>query len=160
VDEIDSPAGQWLSLTEASTALSVSVKTVRRRVHAGTLQSRQVGTQHGPAYEVWLPTVSPNGHSTFQGSLGQGTHGQGNHAATMLELVHLVGRLQTELVAKAEAAAMWQERCRVLEDRLQALPAPTTPQDTPQRESDAAVVVRTEETSKPEKRPWWRFWAA
>ena len=44
----------------------------------------------------------------------------------MVELVLLVGRLQTENRDLSAAAAMWQERARVLTDQL-ALKAPETP---------------------------------
>jgi AraC-like DNA-binding protein len=49
----DDQAGEWLPLAEAAAHIGVSVKTVRRRLKAGELTSRQVATQHGQAYEVW-----------------------------------------------------------------------------------------------------------
>jgi hypothetical protein len=117
--------GAWLSLAEAARALGVSEKTARRRAKAGQLQARQVGTQHGPAWQVWVPNgVDVEGR----------VDGTGTQAATMLELVRLVGELQ----GKAESAAMWQGRAELLalrlaaaEEKLKALEAPAAPELAP-----------------------------
>jgi hypothetical protein len=71
--------------------------------------------------------------------------------------VALVDRLQAENRELSAAAAMWAERCRVLEERLALAPpesradAPTSP-DPPDLTpgplaASAAVTV-----------PWWRRW--
>jgi hypothetical protein len=154
VDDQPPHAGQWLSLTAAARELGVSVKTLRRRVHMGTLTSRQVNTRHGTAYEVWLPAAAHNGHSTDQGGL--------DHGQTMLELVRLVAELQP----KAEAAALWQGRCQVLEARVAALeeqlralpaPLPDVPQDALGCDSERPMPTRQGPAQRP-KRPWWRWW--
>jgi hypothetical protein len=79
----------------------------------------------------------------------------------MLELVRLVAELQP----KAEAAALWQGRCQVLEARvaaleeqLRALPPPGVPQDALQRESPGQSPEPVQEPAKPRHRPFWRFW--
>jgi hypothetical protein len=157
VDDQPPRAGQWLSLTAAARELGVSVKTLRRRVHVGTLRARQVGTRHGPAYQVWVPAATHTGHSEDAGSL--------DHGQTMLELVRLVAELQ----ARAEAAALWQGRAQVLEaelaqarEQLRTLPAPPpgVPQDAPGRAADAPTPGPDQEPTKPQRRPWWRFWRA
>jgi hypothetical protein len=113
--------GVWLTLREASVHLGISEKTARRRVKLGTLTGRQIPTQHGPTWQVWVP----------QGVDAAGrVDSTGTQAATMLELVRLVGELQ----AKAEASAMWQARAELFAHQLdaaqqtiRALQAPETP---------------------------------
>jgi hypothetical protein len=149
----------WPTLRPISGSRSRPSAGVSARVPCG--RARWVPS--GRAYEVWLPSVSANGHSTFQGSRDQGTHGQGEHAATMLELVHLVGRLQADLVAKAEAAAPWQARAELLQaqvEQLCALPAPPpdVPQDALRRESGAVSPDRTPTPAARHNRPWWASW--
>ena len=78
-------------------------------------------------------------------------------------LARLLTDTQAELVQTAAAAAMWQERCRVLEaqvEQLRALPAPPSdaPPDAPRRESDAARVEPVQEPARLGRRPWWRVW--
>jgi hypothetical protein len=159
--------GVWLTLREASAHLGISEKTARRRVKLGTLTGRQVPTQHGPTWQVWVPE-------------GVDTQGRvdstGTQAATMLELVRLVGELQP----KAEAAAMWQARAELLAHQLdaaqqtiRALQAPEPPEtpiasnpgpigEKPPREpsepSSPAPMPPTPDGSG--RAPWWRRWAA
>jgi hypothetical protein len=45
---------RWYTLAEAAPILGVSVDTVRRRVKRGQVEARQVHTQHGPTWEVFL----------------------------------------------------------------------------------------------------------
>ena len=96
---------RWLSLAEAARALGISEKTARRRAKAGQFEARHVPTSHGPAWQVRVPGTVPT-----EGRVD----GAGTRAATMLELVRLVGDLQ----AKAEAAAMWQGRAETLAHQL------------------------------------------
>jgi hypothetical protein len=123
---VDTPldSGTWLTLAEAAHQLGISEKTARRRAKAGQLEARQVPTQHGPTWQVRLPNGVPT-----DGRVDSG----GTQAATLLELVRLVGELQ----AKAETAAMWQgraetlaERLALAESRLAALQAPQQAQNT------------------------------
>ena len=112
-DRVDSTVdnGTWFTLAEAGRALGVSEKTVRRRVKAGQVQGRQIPTQRGPAWQVWLPTTVDN-----EVRVDSTVPRTDDQARTMLELVRLVGDLQT----KAEAAAMWQARAELLAERLTA----------------------------------------
>jgi hypothetical protein len=73
-----------------------------------------------------------------------------------------------ELQARTEAAAFWQGRASVLEQRVQqlevqaALPAPaapTTPELAPQRTPDSAALESTQQPPETMKRaPWWMPW--
>jgi hypothetical protein len=120
------PDGAWLSLTEAALELGLSAKTVRRRVRAGELLSRQVATQHGPAYEVWVGMGSQfNGAVTREPSMS--THAGTQRDATTLELVRLVDRLQREDRDLAGMVGSLQQRLLFAEDRIRALEAPREP---------------------------------
>jgi len=126
----------WLSLAEAARALGISEKTARRRAKVGQLEARQVSTRHGPAWQVRVPgTVDTGGR----------VDPTGTQAATMLELVRLVGDLQ----GKAEAAAMWQGRAEMLAAQL----------------ADAREMIRALEAPGPVPSPtppavagWWDRW--
>lgn len=159
---VDPPldSAPWLSLAEAAAALGVSEKTVRRRAKAGQVEARQVSTQHGPAWQVRLPsgvdTVSRVDPPLDSGQGGQGTQRVQAGATAMLELVRLVAELQP----KAEAAAMWQARAMMLADRLaiaegklDALTAPQQPQEPTQDVSGAAESI--EAPLEPPTAPTW-----
>jgi len=75
----------------------------------------------------------------------------------MVELVLLVGRLQTENRDLASTAAMWQERARVLADQW-ALPAPGAPTAAP---GEPAAIDRPTDAMQPRWRVLWpllTFW--
>lgn len=136
---------RWLSLADAARALGVSEKTARRRTKAGQLDARQVPTPHGPAWQVRVPDTVPT-----EGRVD----GAGTQAATVLELVRLVGELQ----AKAEAAGLWQGRAETLAHQLaevretiKALQAPPDPQ--PARDPFPRPIPPT-----PNVALWWRWW--
>jgi len=133
--------GAWLTLHAAADRLGISEKTARRRVKAGELEGRQVPTQHGPTWQVWvdsrvdgvaaLSTVDVQGTLPDQGR--QGTHG--DQGPEVLELVRLVNRLHDENRVLTEAATVWQARADILAHQLdqargemRALQAPA-PQD-------------------------------
>jgi hypothetical protein len=163
-DTVDS--GEWVGLAEAGRRLGISEKTARRRVKAGRLQARQMSTQHGPTWQVWVPTgVDATGR----------VDSTGTQAATMLELVRLVGELQ----AKAEASAMWQARAELLahqlgeaHERIRMLEAPREPEPEPIPEPVPETgpwsppkpgpdgPVRGPSPPPPEggSVPWWRRW--
>jgi hypothetical protein len=155
--------GAWLTLREASAQLGISEKTARRRVKLGTLKGRQVPTQHGPTWQVWIP----------DGVDAAGRVGStGTQAATMLELVRLVGELQ----AKAEASAMWQARAELLAHQLdaaqqtiRALEAPKSQESAvasnlgpiepdPPREPSVPLSPAPMPPTSNGKVPWWRRW--
>jgi hypothetical protein len=154
---VDTPldSGAWLTLAEAARTLGISEKTARRRAKAGQLEARQVPTQHGPTWQVRLPDGVPTDSRVDSG---------GTQAATMLELVRLVGELQ----AKAEAAAMWQgraealaERLALTESRLAALSAPAPAQSPVAAQKTASTPDAITEPSapgEPGSAPWWRRW--
>ena len=136
---------RWLSLAEAARALGVSEKTARRRAKAGQLEARQVPTAHGPAWQVRVPGAVPD---------AGGVDSPGTQAATVLELVRLVGELQ----AKAEAAAMWQGRAETLavqfaeaRETIRALQAPPDPEPAPDPFPEPLPPT-------PNAAPWWRRW--
>jgi excisionase family DNA binding protein len=181
----------WLTIAEAAAALGVSVDTVRRRLKRRELQAEQVETERGPVWRVAVESVpsvpstpGSNGHSTpstpgmpssnghsVPGTPGSSTaehamHAEQQQRPELLKVLELLERAQTEVVAKAEAAAMWQARAELLavqlgqaQDRLRALEAPDAAQDENLSEEDQNA---DQEPSAP-RRPWWAalaFWRA
>ena len=171
--------GAWLTLREAADRLGISEKTARRRVKAGSLRGRQVCTQHGPTWQVWVDASTPAGTVDGQGTVpSQGTldeegtlAGQGQELLQRVrmldrELVRLVDRLHEENRALAEAAAVWQTRAEVLalqldqaRAELRALQAPQQAQEGPQEPHlTAEPGVPTREPSDTPAPGWWRRW--
>ena len=52
-----------LPIADAAKVLGVSAQTVRRRIHTGTLQAKQVYGPRGMAYRVILPEMAVAGQS-------------------------------------------------------------------------------------------------
>src|SRR5690349_16580483 len=111
-------ANPELTIAQAAEVLGVSVDTVRRRLRRGELHGRQVPTQRGPAWRVRIAEDATVGSTPMQPGLA--------------DLVAMLREVTERAERNAAAAAMWQERCRVLQDRLQALPAPAIAPDAPQ----------------------------
>lgn len=165
--DIDQPLDQaaegvWLPIAEAATHLGLSAKTVRRRLKAGDLLSRQVTTQHGLAYEVWVDeAVRGNGHVGRVATSSSQT-GTQQPDETTLELVRLVDRIQRENRDLAGMVGSLQARLGFAEDRIRALEAPKEPHSPEialQRDSDAVRSELTQKASEPPRaRPWWRMW--
>ena len=118
-------AGTWLTIAEAAAALGVSVDTVRRRLKRGELQAQQMLTERGPVWRVAIEgmhsvpsTPGSNGHSTPSTPAEHAMHDP-QQRPELLKALELLERSQTEVVAKAEAAAMWQTRAELLAVQLQ-----------------------------------------
>jgi hypothetical protein len=141
--------GEWLPLAEAAAQLGVSVKTARRRLKAGEFTFRQVATQHGQAYEIW---VARNGDTTTQTSTVNGAGTQRVDDVTTVELVRLVDRLQRENRDLAGLVGALQERVGTLQLALAAPKEPTS-QERPFLEPSANAVV--ESTQKAVRTPQW-----
>ena len=144
-------SARWVSLAEAARVLGVSEKTARRRAKAGQLQARLACTPHGPAWQERVPMGIPE-----EGRVG----GDRTQAATVVELVRLVGELQ----AKAEAAALWQGRAETLahqrrgaRETIRALAAPT-PEPAPEPDPFPAPIPPTPDAASLEDR--WQTRAA
>jgi len=179
---VDEPAVavEWLSLAEAARREGVALDTMRRRVRRGLYPSRQVRTPRGLAWQVRLVrTEPPHGGPTVGTSLGNldttvdpsldPTVEPTVDSAGLGELVHLVDRLQHEVVTRTEACAYWQGRASVLEARLQqleaqlALPAPQQPQpvqdaqEGPFSRSDAQPASESSQSTRTRPGLWTRL---
>jgi len=141
-------AGEWLSLKAAAQRLHLSEKTLRRRVKAAVVEARQVATQHGQAWEVWVDDGIPESSRVD----GQGS--QPVHGPELLEALHLVERQQQTIMELAGRVGFLQSELGQARDRILALeapkPEPVTVEPTP--------VV--EATPAPATRRWWRRWFA
>jgi hypothetical protein len=167
----------WLDLAEAARRERVALDTMRRRVRRGVYPSRQVRTPRGLAWRVrlaspgdatldhsldeGLPTVDPTVDPTVMPNLAPTVDGVG-----LVELVHLVDRLQRDVVARTEAATLWQARAEMLASQLEqaqlalAAPKEPTPQERPfLRDSEGSTVepIQTPTTART-GRPWWALW--
>lgn len=184
------PSPTWLTIAEAAAALGVSVDTVRRRLKRGELVAEQTPTERGPVWRVAVDVV-PSVPST-PGSNGHSMHGMPSMAAhstpgtpssaaehavqatatqqqpELLKVLELLERAQADVVAKAEAAAMWQARAEYLmaerdqlAERVRALPAPSS---TDTRPGHASEHDSPDPSGQPSThpatphRPWWHFW--
>jgi excisionase family DNA binding protein len=148
----------YLSAAEAARACGVSERTIRRWVAAGRLAA----DLSGPTLRVAAGDLAAwRDHMSGQAPAGQARPDVRQAAGTghstfvtdtetarpdLTALVTLIAELQQQLVAKAEAAAMWQARATLLADQLAALQQPTLPAGEP----DKSLV-----TLPP---PWWAFW--
>ena len=141
-----------LSLAALAEQRGISKDAARRLVKAGKVSAHQVAGIHGPEWCVHLdsPVEARNGGAGDAPGLrnGPATVAPGSD---LDGLVALVDRLQVENRQLAEAAAVWQERARVLADQL-ALAAPAasplearTASERPEPTTEAPV-------------PWWRSW--
>jgi hypothetical protein len=139
-------AGQWLSLREAAAALEIAEKTARRRVKSGQLQGRQVGTQHGQAWEVWVPSRG----ATAGRVDGQGT--QSVQGPEGLALVALVERQQQTILELSGRCGYLQAELATARERLALMVPTTTPEMAPESTPEGEAVSRAS------TRRWWRFW--
>ncbi len=83
-------------------------------------------------------------------------------------LVDLVDRLQRDVVARTEAATLWQARAEMLAAQLQqaqqrilALEAPKEPDPAENTRSEPIDAFRSDvapEPDEPKRRAWWAFW--
>jgi hypothetical protein len=144
---------EWVTLAEASERSGLSVDALRRQVKRGRLLSRQEQTRYGPTWLVSagaLPSASARVDSAPTVGARVGVEG----GAAVLALVEHNKQLQAELVAKAEAAAMWQARAEFLAGQLeQAQRALEAPKAGPAASEPAPDF---EAASGPATRRWWR----
>jgi len=150
-----------LSARQAATVCHVSERTIRNWIAAGKLPAER--TAEGfRVHEEDLAGRVPTHAETRSEPSGNGSA----VSADLSELVHLVVKLQADVVAKAEAAAMWQARAEMLAaqlDHARALPAPQPAPDaqesTPSR-SAAETSVAPSESAQARPGFWTRLRAA
>ena len=144
--------GEWLTLQLASQKLGTSVQTLRRKVKAGKVKSRQVETVHGLAYEVWVVTDYP---SLERVGWEASPKAESAESLDIQALLHKLqdenSKLHQEVMAKAEAASLWQGRAEVLslqlgqaQETIKALEAPK--------------VMEVEGMEESQSLSWWRSW--
>jgi excisionase family DNA binding protein len=164
----DLPA--FLSAREAAALLGVSERTVRRWLVSGQLRADKrggifriprtaVGGHNGQAVGQDRPaaadaaerpevdSAAPLGADAVRDGTDTGAAADRLDTAATLELVRLVDRLQREVVARTEAATLWQARAEFLgaqlaqaQERIKALEAPDDAQDENLSEEDQNAV--------------------
>ena len=140
--------GRWARLREASAALGVSERTLRRRVQAGAAEGRQVATPFGPAWEVWIDSADPPPPSPV-GAKG------GRADPALLEALHLVERLQSDYRA---AEQRYQQQLIELAGRVGYLQAELAQAraalEAPKPEMAPEPAPTTEAVSRPPTSIW------
>ena len=158
-------AERWVPLAEAARELQVSVDTLRRRLRKGELVGEQRPTPQGFVWWVCIDDAAylgsaPGPHAAHLGT--SPTQHAYAPAPGVVELVQLVSKLQADVVAKAEAAAMWQARAEVLASQLEqaqrALEAPKEPDPSPGFTGSPPANGTVEVAQEPPKRKRWRWW--
>jgi len=153
-----------LSAHAAAARLGVSDRTVRRWIAAGRLRADKAAGEFQIALED-LATLTGHGaaaaaaaehtQDTAAASAAEGSRLNAAPAAATSDLsalVALIERQQAQLLERTEAAAMWQARARMLEERVLALEAPR-PEPEPAPDPFPAPIPST-----PNAAPWWRRW--
>src|SRR3712207_1153851 len=117
----------FLTARQAARVCGVSEKTIRRWIAAGRIVADKQGRDFRiPACEI--AALSGQGAAPDNGQVADSGHGAATAAAAphrdAAEWAALVRDLQAELLRRTEAAAMWQVRALMLEDRVRALEAP------------------------------------
>ena len=176
IDQGDLPDADdvWLTLGAAAEALGLSVVSVRRRIRAGQLVARQVKTDRGPAWRVRLdPGDHPDRHDDHRDRPATtvidhpdhpGDHGDRRDVTALVTVLRereaRIDALTADLVARTEAATMWQGRAETLayqladaRETIKALQAPPDPDPAP-----APDPFPTPIPPAPNVAPWWRRW--
>lgn len=154
-----------LSARQAATICHVSERTIRNWISAGKLPAERTPEGFRVREEDLAGKLPTHAEARSESS---GSGGTGSAVSVDLsELVHLVAKLQADVVSKAEAAAMWQARAEMLAAQLEqaqrALPAPQPPQpaqDAPRGDSVAPRYPEASVSATALRRPWWMFWRA
>jgi len=145
-----------IDLREAAAWLGISERTVRRRLHRGELEGRQVPTAQGPAWRIRLDTLPPssNGHDTGRAD-----------SAALVDALRVVADQQQQLRDQTYQLLQLAGQVGYLQgqvEQLRALPAPTPHQSAQGGHQGASVAgVAVDVLAKPltpPRKAWWRFW--
>lgn len=160
---VETDASVWMPLGEAAEHLGLSKHQLRRRIRAGQIASRQVHSQHGPAYEVRV-----DGDATVASAVRQPDDRNGNATVRvtppLTELVNLLRETQRANVELAGMVGSLQQRLAYAEDRIRMLEAPKAEAMSTESPLTGAPANDTGETTQMSSesrngRPWWRFWS-
>jgi hypothetical protein len=151
------PPGPSYTLREAARILGVSVTALRRRVASGQISAERVQRPQGSVWRVFLDPHAPGDDRSVRVAerhrsdppAERGSERGSNDEVDLphrsrpepgtVELIALVGELSQKLAESAAVAAMWQERARVLGERL-ALEAPESPFTAPTGPESSATA--------------------
>lgn len=146
VTTADATSGHWLGVIPTARALGVTERTVRRRMAAGTVRTRRDGHK----VLVWV-SDGDIGRVSDEDSDESGTASRlsderpDSVSDVAAEAIHEFGRLleqeRQRSSAAEQAAAMWQERARTLEEELERVLA------LPAHEEEPAL-----------RGHWWQWW--
>jgi hypothetical protein len=134
-----------VSLAEAALTLGITVNALRQRIKRGTV--RAVKTEAG-----WLVATNRQPTASSRSTNYQPTTIETAGLAPLAAMVADLARDNRELAA---AAAVWQERARVLEDRLLALSAGDSSGVSPRTRSEPQGDVLAGDVGVKSR---WRRW--
>jgi len=152
-DAPHAPPERSYTLKEAAQILGRSVTAVRRQVASGQIKAERVQRPQGSVWRVFLDGEGAEGDRRVSVAEGHQIHAPAEPQAerppepAISELIALVSQLSQKLAEASAVSAMWQERARVLGERL-ALSAPETSQGVP-TSTDTPVTAQ---------RPPWSLW--
>lgn len=164
----------WINTADAARVYGIAQRTVRKRIDAGELEAMKMGgawmvsasRAEVVAAGIAIPDAEPDGAGEGPTLAGTAAQAAGGHdraapgmAVDLSPLVALVEQLTRENREAVAAAAMYQERARVLEERLDqttlALASGVTEEEA-QRRVEEAVRAAREEQEEEKPVSWWR----
>lgn len=128
--DMTTPNAEGMTITEASTRLGRSPRTLHRWIDEGKVKAWKVQRD---GHEVWLVDIA-------------GVH-DGDHATTTAD-IHDVN---AEILDLREEVAWLRDQLRVKDGQIADLNARL-------HEANALVMAGQKQLSEPGKRPWWAFW--
>jgi excisionase family DNA binding protein len=163
--EADSVSRGWLSLREAALRLGVSERTIRRRIHSGTLRAERAVGAFGPEYRLTPEVVESAQVRQTVTVLPQPPAGDARQLAALIAaavepLVTELAALRADLAAeRAEAAQERVELHRLLAEQMRQLPDAAPAQDAATRAEEPATLPAPVEPSQTTPAPARGFWA-
>jgi excisionase family DNA binding protein len=144
----------YLSAREAADYCGVSEKTIRNWLASGRISAeKSAGAFRIPQAQLEAFRRDSAGDSAEdpQGADRKETavRADGAEVLTAAQVLELIRETQAQLIAKSEAAAMWQARAELLASELARA-----------REEVKLLAAPKETDEKSSERPpWWKFWA-
>jgi hypothetical protein len=156
-EQVGESSGEWLGLKAAAVRLGLSEKTVRKRAKNGGVPSRLVFTPFGDRYEVLVESSTSALITTPLATTPRpSTPDVAGLVALAEQLRFDLMASQAALIARTEAAAVWQARAEFLAGQVQQLQAAL---EAPKGEPAAPEpTLEVEAAPAPATRPRWRRW--
>jgi excisionase family DNA binding protein len=144
----------WLSLREAAQQLCVSERTVRRRIHAGTLEAERAVGAFGPEYRIAAGVVATAGRQTVTITPLPSTADPRQFVEAVAAILSAqLAPLHAELAALRSAVERLEAENRALLSAAQDAAGSAEPPAIYENAAESSPPAPT-----PSTRRWWRFW--